>query len=99
VLRLQIFFLQLTHPSPRPQGNANSIQKESCVNMMNLPDEQMHTFIFIKKTGSQGYKKVHSGKLETQPLGSELCTECLEGKCQVSGRQWELCARIRLSKG
>lgn len=59
-------------------GNANSNQKESCVNLMNFPDEQT-TFFFIKKTDWQSYKKVLSGKLGTQPPGSELCIECLVG--------------------
>lgn len=68
------------------------VQKEHYVNLMNLLDEQT-TFIF-KKAGSQGYKKFSVESLETQPFGSELCIECLVGKCQVSGRQWDYVSEL-----
>lgn len=47
----------------------------------------------FKKTGRQSYKKFSVESLELKPFGSELCNECLVGKCQVSGSQ---CVRIGL---
>lgn len=44
MVRLQLIFLQLIFFS---QGNANSVQKEPCINLMNFLDEQT-TFIFQK---------------------------------------------------
>lgn len=44
MLRLQLIFLQLIFFS---QGNANSVQKEPCINLMNFLDERT-TFIFQK---------------------------------------------------
>lgn len=53
------------------QGNANSVQKEPFVNLMNFLDEQ-NRFHFSESC-SQGYKKLFVESLERQAVGSELC--------------------------